>query len=61
MPSALKEEVSAALTKVAEAAGLDAAAFIDQIADERVATTEEEVLEYITQKGHPVMTLEPMF
>jgi acetyl-CoA synthase len=61
MPSALKEEVRDALSQVVEAAGLDAAAFIDMIADEKVATTEEEVMEYITQKGHPVMNLEPMF
>jgi hypothetical protein len=40
---------------------LDATAFIDMIADEKVATTEEEVMEYITQKGHPVLNLAPMF
>ena len=61
MPSALKEDVREALSQVAEASGLDASTFIDMIADERVATTEEEVMEYITQKGHPVMNLEPMF
>ncbi|MCP4455917.1 MAG: CO dehydrogenase/CO-methylating acetyl-CoA synthase complex subunit beta, partial [Planctomycetes bacterium] len=61
MPSALKEEVREALSQVAEAAGLDASAFIDMIADEKVATTEEEVMEYIAQKEHPVMNLEPMF
>ena len=61
MPSTLKEEVREALSQVAEAAGLDAAAFIDMIADETVATTEEEVMEFIAQKGHPVLNLEPMF
>ena len=61
MPSALKEEVREALGQVVEAAGLDASTFIDMIADEKVATTEEEVMEYIAEKGHPVMNLEPMF
>jgi len=61
MPSVLKEEVGDALAQAAEAAGLDASAFMDMIADEKVATSEEEVLEYITQKGHPVMNLDPMF
>lgn len=33
---------------------------IDKIADETVATTEEEVLNYITEKGHPALGLDPM-
>jgi acetyl-CoA synthase len=28
------------------------------IADETVATTEDEVLAYITEKGHPALTME---
>jgi len=31
------------------------------IADETSATTEEEVLEFITKAGHPATTMEPMF
>ncbi len=50
-----------ALKQRAQAEGLDAEAFLDMIADETVATSEEEVLEFITQKGHPAVSLEPMF
>jgi len=31
------------------------------IADETVAVTEEEVLEYITKKKHPALSMPPMF
>jgi len=33
---------------------------IDKIADETVATTEEEVIAFCTEKGHPAMTMEPI-
>ena len=61
MPTALKEEVKDALIKRAEEIGLNGTQFLDMIADEKVATSEEQVLEYITQKNHPAATLEPMF
>ena len=32
----------------------------DMIADETVAKTEDEVLEYITQKGHPCLGMEDL-
>jgi acetyl-CoA synthase len=35
--------------------------FFAKIADETTATTEEEVLEFITKNEHPVATLQPMF
>ncbi|GAH52164.1 unnamed protein product, partial [marine sediment metagenome] len=35
--------------------------FLAKIADETSATTEDEVLEFITKAGHPVCSLEPMF
>ena len=31
---------------------------IDMIADETVATTEDEVIAYCTEKGHPALTME---
>ena len=34
---------------------------LDKIADETVAITEEEVLEYITKKEHPALAMDPMF
>jgi acetyl-CoA synthase len=60
MPTKLKEEVRAALGTRAREAGLDPEVFLDMIADEKVASTEEEVLEYATRKGHPVLGLAPM-
>jgi acetyl-CoA synthase len=34
---------------------------IDKIADEKVATTVEELLAYIEEKGHPALTMPPLF
>ncbi|MHC5018175.1 MAG: acetyl-CoA decarbonylase/synthase complex subunit alpha/beta [Planctomycetota bacterium] len=61
MPTALKEEVRAALGERAQEAGLDATAFLDMIADETTATTEEEVMEFLSSNGHPALALDPMF
>ena len=60
MPKMLKEEIKDAFLKRATelALGED---FLAKIADETTATTEEEVLEFITKKEHPVMALQPMF
>jgi acetyl-CoA synthase len=33
---------------------------IDKIADERVATTEEDVFAYLEQTGHPALTMDPL-
>lgn len=56
MPSRLKEEIRERLQKRGEEIGFPD--LIDMIADETVAETEEEVLEYITEKGHPALTLD---
>lgn len=61
MPSMLKEEIKDALIKRTQELGLDGADFLSKIADEKTATTEEEVLEFITAKEHPAISLEPMF
>ena len=61
MPSALKEEIKHALVRRAEEMGLDAEEFLSRISDETTATTEDQVLEFITKNGHPVTALEPMF
>ena len=34
---------------------------LDKIADETVGTTEEEMLAFLTEKGHPALTMEPLF
>jgi acetyl-CoA synthase len=61
MPKMLKEEIKNALSKRVEEIGLAPERFLAKIADETTATTEEEVLEFITKNEHPVTTLEPMF
>jgi len=61
MPTMLKEEIKDAFIKRAEDVGLGGESFLEMIADETSATTEEEVLEFITKAGHPATTMEPMF
>ena len=59
MPKHLKDEIADALTEAAEAAGLED--FINKIADETIAQTEEEVLEHLQKVDHPVLKMDPMF
>ncbi len=61
MPTMLKEEIRDAFVQRAEEAGLGGEDFLAKIADETNATTEEEVLEFITKSEHPAAALEPMF
>jgi acetyl-CoA synthase len=61
MPTMLKEDIKDAFIKRAEELGLGGQKFLEMIADETSATTEEEVLEFITKAGHPAVTLDPMF
>jgi len=61
LPTMLKEEIKDTFVRRAEELGLGGEEFLAKIADETTATTEEEVLEFITKAGHPVTTLEPMF
>jgi acetyl-CoA synthase len=56
MPKRLKEELGERLKK--RAAELGVPDLLDKIADETVATTEEEVIAYCTEKGHPAITME---
>ncbi|WP_347274097.1 acetyl-CoA decarbonylase/synthase complex subunit alpha/beta [Candidatus Kuenenia sp.] len=59
MPKALKEELSEPLEKTSKELGLED--FLDKIADETVAQTEEEVLEYMQKVNHPALSMDPMF
>ena len=61
MPTMLKEEIKDAFVKRVKELGLGGEELLSKIADETTATTEEEVLEFITKAGHPVTTMEPMF
>jgi acetyl-CoA synthase len=61
MPTTLKEEIKDAFIKRAKELELGGEEFLAKIADETTATTEEEVLEFITKNNHPVTALKPMF
>jgi acetyl-CoA synthase len=58
MPKKLKEEVRPRLEALAQAEGLQG--FVDKIADETVAQTEEQVLEFITKSEHPAVAMASM-
>jgi acetyl-CoA synthase len=58
MPKRLKEEIRERLQKRAEELGVPN--FLDTVADETVGTTEDEVIAYITEKGHPCLNMEPL-
>ncbi len=59
MSSILKEMLDGELKQVAIREGDPD--LIDKIADERVATTVEELLAYLEEKGHPALTMPPIF
>jgi acetyl-CoA synthase len=58
MSSFLKESMAEELKEAAIRAGDPD--LIDKIADERVATTEEEVLVFLEESGHPALAMEPL-
>ena len=59
MSSFLKESMAEELKAAAEREGDPD--LIDKIADERVATTVEELLPFLEEKGHPALTMTPLF
>ena len=58
MPKELKEEIKDLLQERAEEMGIPD--FVDKIATEEQAQTEEEVLDWVQKVNHPVMDLEPL-
>jgi len=58
MSSFLKETMQEELQKVCEREGMPD--LLDKIADERVATTVEELLAFLEEKGHPALTMPPL-
>ena len=59
MPKELKEDVAPRLNKTAkEMLGIDN--FCDMIGDETVTCDPEELLGFLTEKGHPVLSMEPL-
>jgi len=58
MPKMLKEEIADRLKARAEEMGVPN--LLDMIADETVGTTEEEILPFLEEKGHPALTMDPI-
>ena len=59
MPKELKDDVGERLNKTAfELYGIEN--FIDMIADETITSDCEELLNWLTEKGHPVLGMEPL-
>ncbi|HET6494735.1 MAG TPA: acetyl-CoA decarbonylase/synthase complex subunit alpha/beta [Thermoleophilia bacterium] len=59
MSSFLKESMRPALEEICEAAGYPG--LLDMIADETMATTVEDLLPILEEKGHPALTLDSLF
>lgn len=60
MPKELKETMREQLAERAEELGLGRD-FVDKIADETVGTTPDEILPFLEEKGHPALTMDPLF
>jgi len=58
MPKMLKEEIGDRFKARAEELGVPN--LLDMIADETVGTTEEEILPFLEEKGHPALAMEPI-
>ena len=58
MPKMLKEEIKERLDRRAEELGVPD--LYDKIADETVGTTEEEILPFLQEKGHPALNMDPL-
>jgi len=60
MPKSLKEELGEDINKMAEELGLGTD-FVSKIADETVSEEEEPLAEWLAEKEHPALAMEPMF
>jgi acetyl-CoA synthase len=58
MPKMLKDEIRERLIRRSQEIGIPD--FIDMIADETIGTTEEEILPFLTEKNHPVLSMDPI-
>jgi acetyl-CoA synthase len=58
MPKILKDEIKERIDK--RGAELGYPNLYDMIADETVGTTEEEILPWLQEKGHPAMNMDPL-
>jgi len=55
MPKMLKEEIGERFSK--RAAEMGVPDLLDKVADETVGTTEDEILPFLTEKGHPALSM----
>jgi len=58
LPKMLKEELAERMKPICEEMGIPD--FPDMIADETIGTTEEEILPFLEEKGHPAFTMDPL-
>ncbi|HSM74910.1 MAG TPA: CO dehydrogenase/CO-methylating acetyl-CoA synthase complex subunit beta, partial [Desulfobacterales bacterium] len=58
MPKMLKEEIKDRIIARGKEMGVEN--LYDMIADETVGTTEEEIMPFLQEKGHPALTMEPI-
>jgi acetyl-CoA synthase len=58
MPKMLKEEIAGRFNARAEEIGI--ANLLEMIADETIGVTEDEILPFLQEKGHPVLSMEPI-
>jgi acetyl-CoA synthase len=58
MPKSLKEELKDRFNARAKELGVPD--LLDKIADETVGVTEEAILQFLTEKGHPALTMDPI-
>ena len=58
MPKSLKEEIKERIDKRAAAMGVPN--LYDMIADETVGTSEEEIMSFLEEKGHPALKMDPL-
>ena len=58
MPKMLKEEIGDRFTARAKEIGIPN--LLDMVADETIGSTEEEILPFLQEKGHPTLTMDPI-
>ncbi|MCK4389466.1 MAG: CO dehydrogenase/CO-methylating acetyl-CoA synthase complex subunit beta [Desulfobacterales bacterium] len=58
MPKSLKEEIGHRLKESSERVGIPE--LLDMIADETVGISEEEILPFLEEKGHPALSMDPI-
>jgi acetyl-CoA synthase len=59
MPKRLKDELRDKLLKRGVDVGIPD--LVDRIADETVGTDEDTILEFLTEKQHPALEMDPLF